>query len=102
MIDDGCIRLVLFVANDGPRSIMAIENLRQSLADFPEKSFVLEIVNVHEEVSRALRDRVIVTPTLLAPVSQRRLVGDLSETNELAYFLQGLPPATKSSLRRLT
>ncbi len=88
--EDG-IRLLLFVAGDGPRSIVAIENLRNALDDFQHKPFVLEIVNVHEDATRALEERVIVTPTLFAPASRRRLVGDLSRESHLYYFLQGLP-----------
>ena len=55
-------------------------------------SFDLEIVNVYDDPDRALRERVLVTPTLLAPDSARRLVGDLSETAQLHYFLHGLAP----------
>jgi circadian clock protein KaiB len=87
--EDG-IRLLLFVAGDGPRSIVAIENLRSALDDFQHKPFVLEIVNVHDDATRALEERVIVTPTLFAPDSRRRLVGDLSQESHLYYFLQGL------------
>jgi circadian clock protein KaiB len=87
------IRLCLFVANDAPRSIIAIENIRRALVQLAGSAFALEIVNVYDDPDRALKERVLVTPTLLAPDSARRLVGDLSETAQLHYFLQGLPAA---------
>jgi circadian clock protein KaiB len=87
------IRLFLLVANDAPRSIIAIENIRQVLTDLTDRLFSLEIVNVFDEPDRALAEHVLVTPTLLAPACARRLVGDLSEKSLLHYFLQGLPAA---------
>jgi hypothetical protein len=62
-----------------------------ALAEMSERSFALEIVNVYDDPERALLNRVLVTPTLLAPASARRLVGDCSEKLQLHYFLQGLP-----------
>jgi circadian clock protein KaiB len=84
------IPLLLFVAGDAPRTTVALENLRVTLAEFQDRSFQLEIINVFENAERAIADRVLVTPTLLAPGSSRRLVGDLSEKNQLRYFLQTL------------
>lgn len=84
------VRLLLFIAGDTPRSTVAIENLRLALTDYQERKFQLEIIDVFESAGRAIADRVLVTPTLLAPGSSRRLVGDLSEKSQLRYFLQSL------------
>jgi circadian clock protein KaiB len=89
-VADGIV-LYLFVANDAPKSIIAIENIQRALVDLADRHFTLEIVNVYDDPDRALSNRVLVTPTLLAPVAARRLVGDLSEKTQLHYFLQGLP-----------
>jgi len=85
--------LLLFVVSNTPRSMQAIENLRRVLGDVADRSFELEIVNVFEDPERALAERVLVTPTLLAPASSQRIVGDLSELSQLRYFLQTLPAA---------
>jgi circadian clock protein KaiB len=82
------IPLLLFVAGDAPRTNVAVENLRRAMAESWDRRFHLEIVNVFEDAGRAIADRVLVTPTLLAPGSSRRLVGDLSEKSQLRYFLQ--------------
>ena len=93
MAEAEAVLLFLFVANEAPRSIMAIENIRLALLDFADRAYTLEIVNVYDDPDRALNNRVLVTPTLLAPACARRLVGDLSEKAQLHYFLQGLPAA---------
>jgi circadian clock protein KaiB len=85
------VQLVLFVASDAPKSLIAIENLQRALIELVELTFLLEIVNVYDDPERALSNRVLVTPTLLAPAAARRLVGDLSEKSQLHYFLRGLP-----------
>jgi circadian clock protein KaiB len=87
------IELLLFVVGRTPRSMLAIENLMAALAERPERMFSLAIIDVVEAPERALADRVLVTPTLLAPLVARRLVGDLSEAKLLRYFLETLPAA---------
>jgi hypothetical protein len=84
------VQLVLFIANDSPRSSIARANLETELATRPRGMFVLEIVNVCDDPDRALAARVLITPTLLAPAFAQRLVGDLREHVQLAYFLLGL------------
>jgi circadian clock protein KaiB len=84
-MNDAAIALFLFVANDGSRSIAAIENIRVAIVEMPDRHFELEIVNVCDDPDRAWSHRVLVTPTLLAPISARRLVGDLSQRLRLRY-----------------
>lgn len=84
------VRLLLFIARDTPRSMLALANLSHALDAYAGREFALEIINVYDEPERALADRVLVTPTLLAPTSARRLIGDLSDGGHLQYFLQSL------------
>jgi len=93
MAEANGVQLVLFIANDSPRSIVARVNLDTELASRPPGLFVLEVVNVSDDPDRALAERVLVTPTLLAPAYRRRLVGDLREQLQLSYFLLGLSTA---------
>jgi hypothetical protein len=89
----GPIPLLLFVVASTPRSMLAIENLAAALAERPQSTFDLAIIDVFDAPERALADGVLVTPTLLAPTVARRLVGDLSEKRLLRYFLETLPAA---------
>jgi hypothetical protein len=84
---------MLFVAPAESGSQLAIRNLTLALERYTANAFSLEIVDVFTAASRALRNRVLVTPTLLAPQSARRVVGDLSEATLLDYFLDTLAPA---------
>lgn len=92
MSGEGVIRpveLLLFVAPASPTTATADRNLRDGLRAFAER-FQLEVVNVGADPFRALGLRVLITPTLLAPASGRRLVGDFSEPAIVEYFLASL------------
>ena len=51
----------------------------------------LEIVDMMEAPERALADGIVVTPTLLklSPPPMRRVIGDLSDTEQLLLSLGG-------------
>ena len=85
------VPLYLFVAGDNPSSVTAQGNMQVALERFTTGHFAFEVVNVFEFPDRALNNRVLVTPTLVAPSCARRLIGDLSEASQLYYFLQTLP-----------
>jgi circadian clock protein KaiB len=84
------IRLVLFLAPDSARSQLAQQNVSAAFRTFGDAAFELETVDVFAEPTRALRERVLVTPTLLAPGCGRRIVGDLSDASLLQYFLHSI------------
>jgi circadian clock protein KaiB len=84
------IRLLLFLAPDTARSQLAARNITRAFQSFDERVFDLEIVDIFAQPARALRERVLVTPTLLAPDLGRRIVGDMSDAALLTYFLQSI------------
>lgn len=88
------VELLLFVAPASPATVIADRNLRAVLRAFVAERFRLEVVDVASDPFRALELRVLVTPTLFAPASARRLVGDFSEPAIVEYFLIGLLPAS--------
>ncbi len=83
--------LYLFLAGDNPSSLAALGNIRLALDRFTGGQFAFEVVNVFEFPERALDNRVLVTPALVAPSCARRLIGDLSEASQVHYFLDTLP-----------
>ena len=91
MASDSRVQLLLFVGRHSMRSANAVALLRSELAAGAFGTFDLEIVSVFEAPDRALRERVLVTPTLLAPQSGRRLIGDLGDRLQLSAFLRTLP-----------
>ena len=84
-------RLRLYVAGGAPNSLRAIANARAFCEDSTGASYELEIVNVLEHPERALADGIIVTPTLLklSPRPIQRMVGDLSDKNQVLLTLGG-------------
>lgn len=75
------LTLRLYVAGDSPNSIEARANLTALLEGRPPELYDLEVVDFMREPQRALRDGVIVTPTLvkLAPLPLQRIIGTLRE-----------------------
>jgi circadian clock protein KaiB len=90
--DAATLRLRLYVAGVAPNSLRAIANTRSICAGH-FADHVLEIIDLMIEPDRALADRVIVTPTLIkvSPPPQIRLIGDLSDADELLTALSGVP-----------
>jgi len=81
------LRLRLYVAGGAPNSRLAHRNLLRFLGESAARS--IEIVDVLEDPQRALRDEVLVTPTLLklSPPPVGRLVGRLSDAKRLESLL---------------
>jgi circadian clock protein KaiB len=81
--------LRLYVAGDTPRSQRAIENLRQICdSDLAGRS-TMEIIDILAEPQIAEDQRILATPLLIkeAPEPSRRLIGDLSNTEQVLMGL---------------
>ena len=83
------IRLRLYVAGSAPNSVLAIANCRAICDEHFAAAHALEIVDLLEHPKRALADGIIVTPTLLKllPLPALRLIGSLSDTNQVLLAL---------------
>ncbi|MDX1631534.1 MAG: circadian clock KaiB family protein [Thermoanaerobaculia bacterium] len=83
------LSLRLYVAGEAPNSLAARRRLERVLEDLDLESLELEVVDVMQEPGRVLADGVVVTPTLvrLAPLPERRMVGDLSAEDRLRQLL---------------
>ena len=88
------LRLRLYVAGGAPNSLLAEGNLDALLAAHGVTDHELEIIDCIREPKRALRDGVLVTPTLVrvAPAPTQTIVGTLSDARRVAAAL-GLPLA---------
>ena len=81
--------LRLYVAGNAPNSLRAILNARAICEQHFTSAHELEIVDLLEDPRRALADGILVTPTLLKllPLPVQRVIGDLSDTNQLLLTL---------------
>jgi circadian clock protein KaiB len=83
------LRLRLYVAGQAPNSVRAIANCRAICDEHFASGHELEIVDLLDHPQRALADGIIVTPTLLKllPLPARRVIGSLSDTNQVLMAL---------------
>ena len=84
------LQLRLYVAGTAPNSVKAIANCRAICAEHFASGHDLEIVDLLDHPTRALADGVIVTPTLLKllPLPVERVIGSLSDTNQVLLALK--------------
>jgi circadian clock protein KaiB len=85
------LRLRLYVAGHAPNSVRAVANLQAICDEHFASQHELEIVDLLEHPNRALADGIIVTPTLLKllPLPVQRVIGSLSDTNQVLLALSG-------------
>jgi hypothetical protein len=80
------------VAGQTPSSRRAEANLAAALADLPSPppENIIEIIDVLRDPHQAMRDRVIVTPSLIliGATPPVMLIGDLSDAKGLRTFLE--------------
>jgi circadian clock protein KaiB len=88
-ITDGEYRLRLYVTGATPNSARAIVNLKEFCETHLKGNYELEIIDVYQQPLTAEADQVIAIPLLikLAPMPQRRLIGDMSDKQKM---LKGL------------
>jgi len=81
--------LRLCVTGITPRSVMAIENIRKLCEDHLKGYYELEVVDLYQKPDVAAEEEIIAAPTLIkkSPSPQRKLVGDLSETERVLIGL---------------
>ena len=83
------LRLRLYVAGNAPNSIRAIANVKAICENHFASAHQLEIIDMIEYPRQALADGIIVTPTLLKllPLPVQRVIGNLSDTNQVLLTL---------------
>jgi circadian clock protein KaiB len=85
-------KVCLFVAGNSPKSERARANLFELTAKLGSslQDHDVEIIDVFVEPMRALKERVMATPTLLVEGREATgvLIGDLSDTEMLTNFLK--------------
>jgi circadian clock protein KaiB len=81
--------LRLYIAGNAVNSLSAIANVQAICEEHFATRHKLEIVDLLKQPRRALEDGIIVTPTLLKvqPLPIRRMIGSLSDTNQVLLIL---------------
>ena len=92
---DGAERwdLRLYVAGQGPSSLRAVANLHAVCERHLAGRYHVEVVDLVDDPARARLDDVIAVPTVVrrSPGPVRKVIGDLSRTDEVLRGLQLTP-----------
>ena len=90
--------LRLYVAGQSPRSVRALENLRRVCDEHLAGRYRVEVIDLLENPALARGDEIIAVPTLVRKLPEpiRKIIGDLSDTDQVLVGLQ-LRPAGDSS-----
>ena len=83
------LRLRLYIAGNAPNSVRAVANARAICDEHFASGHELEVIDLLEHPKRAIADGIIVTPTLvkLLPLPVQRVIGSLSDTNQVLLAL---------------
>ena len=89
---NGAYAFRLYLAGGAPNSVRALANLYAICRKHFPDSHRIEVIDVLEEPLRALSDAILVTPTVvkLSPAPEQKIIGNLSEEEEVLRAL-GLP-----------
>ena len=81
--------LRLYITGQTPRSAASIRNLRDVCDEYLEGRFELQVIDLYQRPELAREAQVVAAPTLIKklPLPLRRLVGDLSNKNEVLLGL---------------
>ena len=87
--------LRLFITGASPNSIRAVENTKAICEEYLKGRYQLEIIDIHQQPQLAEGEDVIAVPLMIkkAPYPERRMIGDMSDTERV---LKGLGLATNS------
>jgi circadian clock protein KaiB len=87
--------LRLYVNGASPHSVAAIENVQRICDEELVGRVDFRVVDVRTEPAQALRDNVLVAPTLVKrlPAPIRRVVGDLADADRVRRALDIEPVA---------
>ena len=82
--------LCVYVTDQSPKGLRAIENLRRACEEHLAGRYQIEVVDVLKNPRRAAADQILAAPTVVRrlPAPIRKLVGDLSDSDRLLIGLE--------------
>jgi circadian clock protein KaiB len=81
--------LRLYITGASPNSIRAVNNTKYICEEYLTGRYSLEIIDIYQTPELAGKEQIIALPLLVRkePLPQRRLIGDMSQTDKV---LRGL------------
>jgi len=81
--------LTLYVASLTPRSVVAIQAVKEVCEKHLNGQYSLDVVDIYERPSLSKRDQIVAAPTLIKrlPLPLRRLIGDMADEQRVLIGL---------------
>jgi circadian clock protein KaiB len=97
--------LRLYVTGSTPRSVRAIQNIRDICERNLQGRYELEVIDIYQHPEKAASEQIVVIPTLIKslPLPFRKIIGDLSDKERVLVGLNLLAdgaPIIPSETRR--
>ena len=86
----GEYKLRLYITGASPNSVRAIINIRNICELYLKDRYDLQIIDVYQDIALAREEQLIALPLLVKklPLPERKLIGDLSETEKVLKALE--------------
>ena len=87
--------LRLYITGSSPRSTRAVANVKRICEEHLKGRYDLEVIDIYQQPVLAAGEQVIAAPTLIKklPEPLRRLIGDMSNTDQVLFGLDLRPRA---------
>lgn len=94
--------LRLYVAGTTPRSVRAIENIKQICEQHLKGRYDLEVIDIYQQPILSQGEQIIAAPTLVKklPEPLRTFIGDMSNTEKILVGLDLRSKAAKRGSRK--
>lgn len=88
------VRLRLYVSGASTRSLQAVANLKRICEEHLNGRYELEVIDLYQQPDVAAAVDLVVAPTLvkMSPPPMRRLIGTLSDADEVLRRLDVIRP----------
>jgi circadian clock protein KaiB len=85
--------LVLYVAGNTPKSVLALQNLKKYCEEYLRGEYRIEVIDLLVNPQLAEGDQILAVPTLVrkVPVPIRKIIGDLSNEERVLVGLNIRP-----------
>ena len=82
--------LSLFVSGILHNSVRAVKNINQICEQHLKDNYKLEIIDIYQHPDLAVREQIVVIPVMIIkfPLPERRIIGDLSDTQKVLEILK--------------
>ena len=79
----------LYVAGNSPKSLRAIRNLKRICDEHLTGHYEIEIIDIYQRPELLEQEQIFAIPTLIKklPLPLQRLIGDMTNTEEVVIYL---------------